>query len=84
VAPADASGIAFIGLHVVLLVGLLGGVRWLGRQRAMGYPDRRARAIDRPAILAVNGTGYVVANLVLLVCVAIAFDIDLFPRPGLP
>jgi hypothetical protein len=80
----DVAGIVFIGLHCVLLVGMLSAVAWLRGQRARGWPDPRARAVDRPAVLAALGACYVFANLVLLIGAAIAFDLDLFARPGLP
>jgi hypothetical protein len=62
---------------VVALTAHLGGLgllwtgaRWLGRQRRLGYPDPRARAIDRRGLLLAIATGYVWANVVVLVTVA--------------
>jgi len=82
--PATASGVVFMGLHVVLLVAMIASLRWVENQRSMGYPDARARAVDRPAVLAACAAGYMLANLALLVGVAIALDPDLFPRGWVP
>jgi uncharacterized protein (DUF983 family) len=75
--PAIASMLVFVGLHALLLVALVAGVRWVERQRAMGYPHSRARSVDRPAVIMLAVAGYFVANLVLAVAVTTAFDLGL-------
>jgi hypothetical protein len=59
-----------LAAHLMGLALMLGGARWLGRQRRLGRPDSRARALDRPVVLGAIAAGYIWINVVVLVGVA--------------
>ena len=63
--------LAALVAHGIGLVLLVRGALWLGRQRRLGYPDPRARAVDRPRYLTAIVGAYLWANMVILVGVAV-------------
>jgi hypothetical protein len=58
-------------VHVTALIALILGARWLGRQRRLGYPDDRARILDRRAIRWTFVAAWLWLNVAILTQVAI-------------
>jgi hypothetical protein len=62
--PILLGAIAFHALSVSLL---LVGARWLGIQRRLGYPDPRARVVDRRGLLLGIGAAWLWAQALIVI-----------------
>ena len=63
--------IGAIAFHAVSLFALFVGARWLGAQRRLGYPDPRARIVDRRGVLLGIGAAWIWAQAVIVVGAAL-------------
>jgi hypothetical protein len=55
-----------IAFHAASVILLFVGARWLGRQRRLGYPDRRAVVVDRGRALVAIGVTWLWAQAFVL------------------
>jgi hypothetical protein len=56
-----------IAFHTVSVVLLFLGARWLGTQRRLGYPDPRARIVDRRGLLVGLGLAWLWAQALIVI-----------------